>query len=734
MAPEAPGVCTIEADQAGNDTYAAATQQISFNVVKAPQTITFAPLPDVALSIGFVFVTASASSFRAVTFTTTTATVCTAGDDGEIDLHSAGTCTVHADQAGTDLVGPAPTVSRSFGVGRSEQAITFNPITDHPVSDSPVMLTASATSLLPVTFSVPNTTTVCSVTGTNVTLTTAGSCSVPADQIGNDSYSAAPSITRTFTVTQESQTITFAVLPGKSVTDPPFTVSATASSLLLIVFTTTTPTVCTASGTTIPILVAGTCTVEADQPGNATFGPADAAFQSFVVSEIDQTITFAALAGRAVAGHVHVAASGGVHGLRRERDARRGRDMHDPGRPGRGHNAQPGAAGAADPRRRQDESDHHVRAVAESRDQPRTCNGRRQFHLDPPGVVHRDDPGRLHGERRERRDDHDRGRGHLHLRADQTGSVTVNAAAPVSRSFAVTKLSQTIAFTAPANTTTAHSPITVTATASSHLVVTFATSTPSVYRAGGMNGAKITLVAGGTCVVRAAQAGNAMFAAAPVVARRFTVGSPVGTASQSGYWMLGSDGRVYAFGSAVNFGSASDSAVALSARHDGAGYWIVDAFGNVHAFGSAAYFGGRPALLSGETVSTISSTPSGKGYWLFTTLGRAFAYGDAHFFGDMRAVHLNGPVVASVATPTGNGYYMVASDGGVFAFGAPFRGSLGSVALNKPVNGLVAFGNGYLMVASDGGVFDFSDKRFVGSLGGNAPSAPIVGIATNGSA
>ena len=31
---------------------------------------------------------------------------------------------------------------------------------------------------------------------------------------------------------------------------------------------------------------------------------------------------------------------------------------------------------------------------------------------------------------------------------------------------------------------------------------------------------------------------------------------------------------------------------------------------------------------------------------------------------------------------------------------------------------MVAFGNGYLMVASDGGIFNFSDKPFLGSLGG----------------
>ena len=93
------------------------------------------------------------------------------------------------------------------------------------------------------------------------------------------------------------------------------------------------------------------------------------------------------------------------------------------------------------------------------------------------------------------------------------------------------------------------------------------------------------------------------------------------------------------------------------------------------------------------------------------------------------ASHLNRPIVGISPTPDNRGYWLVASDGGVFAFGAPFRGSLGSLTLRKPVNGLVAYGNGYLMVASDGGVFDFSNKAFVGSLGNDPPAAPIVGIA-----
>jgi len=90
---------------------------------------------------------------------------------------------------------------------------------------------------------------------------------------------------------------------------------------------------------------------------------------------------------------------------------------------------------------------------------------------------------------------------------------------------------------------------------------------------------------------------------------------------------------------------------------------------------------------------------------------------------------MNSPVVGIAPTPTGSGYWLVASDGGVFAFGAPFRGSMGAIRLNRPVNGMVAFGDGYLMVASDGGIFSFSDTPFFGSLGDNPPVEPIIGVA-----
>jgi len=255
-------------------------------------------------------------------------------------------------------------------------------------------------------------------------------------------------------------------------------------------------------------------------------------------------------------------------------------------------------------------------------------------------------------------------------------------------------------------------------------------------------------------------------------------------AGQSGYWMLGNDGKVYGFGDAKNlmFGDASTrlpagaKAVHIEPTPDVQGYWINDDRGGVYAFGDAnSSLGGidPSSLQAGEKVTSLSSTPSGQGYWIFTSKGRVFTKGDAHNFGDLSAYTLNGPILDSIPTPSGQGYYMVGSDGGVFAFGdasfmgsmgntklnkpvealvptrdgtgywlvasdggifafgnAPFNGSLGGTPLNKPVVGMVRYGDGYLMVAADGGIFDFSSKPFQGSLGANPPAHPIVFAAT----
>ncbi|HEY3240468.1 MAG TPA: phosphodiester glycosidase family protein, partial [Acidimicrobiia bacterium] len=196
--------------------------------------------------------------------------------------------------------------------------------------------------------------------------------------------------------------------------------------------------------------------------------------------------------------------------------------------------------------------------------------------------------------------------------------------------------------------------------------------------------------------------------------------------NRSGYWMVGSDGAVYAFGDARYLGNALVSggaqAVDLEPTASGNGYWIVDDNGSVFAFGDARYLGNadRSRLVAGEKVTSLSATPTGSGYWFFTSKGRVLTRGDAGLFGDVAAIKLNGPVLDSIPTPSGRGYYMVGADGGIFAFGdAVFHGSTGNIRLNDPVQSLVPDpdGVGYWLVASDGGVFSF-EGAFRGSLGG----------------
>ncbi len=70
----------------------------------------------------------------------------------------------------------------------------------------------------------------------------------------------------------------------KQLGDPPFALSASASSGLPVSFTSNTPGVCTVSGNTVTLIAIGTCSITATQDGNATINPATPVTRSFGVS------------------------------------------------------------------------------------------------------------------------------------------------------------------------------------------------------------------------------------------------------------------------------------------------------------------------------------------------------------------------------------------------------------------------------------------------------------------
>ncbi len=224
-----------------------------------------------------------------------------------------------------------------------------------------------------------------------------------------------------------------------------------------------------------------------------------------------------------------------------------------------------------------------------------------------------------------------------------------------------------------------------------------------------------------------------------------TGGSPAPGGSQrdgasQGYYLVASDGRVLAFGSAADLGAqtvnpslATQQIAGFAARLDGGtGYWMVTAQGKVFAFNGAPHLGDVSAISLNRPIVGIASTRSGLGYWLVAGDGGIFSFGDAGFFGSTGSIVLNKPIVGMAATTTGLGYWMVATDGGIFGYGdAGFFGSTGGLRLNKPIVGMAptAGGTGYWLVATDGGIFAFGDAGFFGSTGGIVLNKPVIGMA-----
>ena len=184
------GTCTIQADQAGNGSFNPAPPvQQSFAVSKANQTITFGALGTTTLAQSPVTVGATATSSLAVTFSSTTAPVCTVAGTS-VTLLTTGTCTIQADQAGNTHLQRGPAVQQSFAVTKADQTITFGALGGKTLRSRPSPSGATATSNLAVTFSTHDPRGLHRRRNQRARLpcVTTGTCTIQADQAGNTTY------------------------------------------------------------------------------------------------------------------------------------------------------------------------------------------------------------------------------------------------------------------------------------------------------------------------------------------------------------------------------------------------------------------------------------------------------------------------------------------------------------------------------------------------------------------
>ena len=220
--------------------------------------------------------------------------------------------------AGNATYAPASVaLAQTFTVLKTPQSIAFAALPGKTAGDPDFGVFANASSGLAVTYAASGN---CTVSGNAVHLTGVGSCTITASQPGDANYDAAQPVPRTFTIASNGkadQVIAFGPAPSNvHAGDAPLTITATSTSptappsTIPIVFSSLTTPVCTASGTngqTITPIAQGTCTIAANEAGDASYNAAPQAALSFSIAAAGSAAQFAATGNMGAARSDHTA-------------------------------------------------------------------------------------------------------------------------------------------------------------------------------------------------------------------------------------------------------------------------------------------------------------------------------------------------------------------------------------------------------------------------------------------
>ncbi len=182
-----------------------ATASGTLTITRATPTITFADPGNVPPNQS-VTLAASSTSGSPVTFTLLSGSATLSGST--LAINGTGSVVVRAAVPQTQDY-EAAFADRTINSSKLAQTITFASLPDRLTTDGPFDLSATATSGLPVTFTIVSGSPA-QLSGKTVTLLgSPGSVTIRASQSGNDLYQAAPNVTRSFEVSAVDDLIFF---------------------------------------------------------------------------------------------------------------------------------------------------------------------------------------------------------------------------------------------------------------------------------------------------------------------------------------------------------------------------------------------------------------------------------------------------------------------------------------------------------------------------------------------
>jgi hypothetical protein len=153
----------------------------------------------------------------------------------------------------------------------------------------------------------------CTVAGSTVHITGAGTCEITASQNGNANYNPAEDVSQSFNIAKADQTINFPPISEKAYGFADFDPGAVASSGLQVSYAASGD--CSIVSNKVHITGVGSCEVTASQTGDGNYNPAEDVSQSFNIVKGDQTIDFPPLADKTFADppfNVNATASSGL--------------------------------------------------------------------------------------------------------------------------------------------------------------------------------------------------------------------------------------------------------------------------------------------------------------------------------------------------------------------------------------------------------------------------------------
>lgn len=294
MAGLTPGTTYYSRAYATNTSGTVYGSAVSFTTSKLTQNITFANPGAQTYGTTPTLSASTSATGLSVSFSSSTTSVCSITSAGALTFLTTGTCTINADQSGNATYSAATTVSQSFSVNAvapgaptigsaqsnapGQATVSFtapaanggSAITSYTVTSNPGSITASGSSS--------------PITVTGLTNGTSYTFSVKANNIAG---AGAASTASNAVVPKALQTITFANPGAQNFGTTPTLSASTTATGLSVTFTSSTTGVCTITSTgALTFLAKGTCTIDADQAGNATYAAATVVTQSFSVNAV----------------------------------------------------------------------------------------------------------------------------------------------------------------------------------------------------------------------------------------------------------------------------------------------------------------------------------------------------------------------------------------------------------------------------------------------------------------